>query len=59
MSDFRDTESSEGERLANLAMWVKSLPSDVEGEAGMVKLIRHMLADIDEIVKRMSEGSES
>jgi len=43
------------DRLAHLLMWVRDLPSDVdERPAGMVKLVRHLLADMDEVARRLA-----
>lgn len=42
------------ERRIHLLMWVRALPDDVDQKpAGMVKLVRHMLADMDALAEMM------
>lgn len=49
----------ETERRAHLLMWVRALPHDVDQKpAGMVKLVRHLVADMDALVKLL-DGPEN
>lgn len=46
----------EVDRLWHLLRWVRMLPGDVDEEpAGMVKLVRHMLRDMDEIAATLEK----
>ena len=51
---------SEVERQIHLLMWVRALPNGVdEKPAGMVKLVRHMLSDMDTLGEHLDRVEES
>ncbi len=57
-SPYPEGAARSEERLAHLAMWIKALPADVDNKPdGMVKLVRHLLADMDALRQGLAKSS--
>ena len=60
MTSPREGAARPEERQAHLLMWIRALPEDVdEKPAGMIKLLRHLIADMDVLRELVEEPGPS